>query len=391
MLRVGFSFEMTGSWIGGVNYFRSLIGAIVALPGRKIEPVIFAAAPDVERLAREFPDVEILATTLLRRKSLPWLARRLIERAAGREYLFERLLKRQRIDVLSHSGTLGPGASIPTIGWIADLQHRRLPDLCSAAESAARDAVIARWARECTALMFSSESARRDFERFYEPASIPVFVIPFVPLTQPVAAAEASRAIAQYRLPPRYFYIPNQFWAHKNHRLVIEAARLLHERGDPVDVVFTGGAQDYRNPRHYADLVELAAPLAGHAHFLGVVPYADVLALMEGALAVINPSRFEGWSTTVEEARNLGKSILLSDIDVHREQAPARGVYFDPDKPEDLAGKMWAAWQDHEAVHEEALRQRSLPDVEGRRHAFGAAFQDMVFAVHGKERRNSRV
>jgi glycosyltransferase involved in cell wall biosynthesis len=36
----------------------------------------------------------------------------------------------------------------------------------------------------------------------------------------------------------------------------------------------------------------------------------------------VNPSRFEGWSTTVEEAKAVGTPMLLSDIPVHREQAP---------------------------------------------------------------------
>ena len=63
------------------------------------------------------------------------------------------------------------------------------------------------------------------------------------------------------------------------------------------------------------------------------------------SLGYINPSFFEGWSTTVEEAKYRGKPILLSDLKVHREQAPAKGVFFDPNDPEDLAKKMWDLWQ----------------------------------------------
>jgi len=37
----------------------------------------------------------------------------------------------------------------------------------------------------------------------------------------------------------------------------------------------------------------------------------------------------------MEEARTLGKTIVLSDIPVHREQAPHQGVYFDPHEPEE--------------------------------------------------------
>ena len=67
---------------------------------------------------------------------------------------------------------------------------------------------------------------------------------------------------------------------------------------------------------------------------LGVVPYRDMLGLMRHAVAVINPSLFEGWSTSVEEAKSMGKAVVLSDIPVHREQAPGRGLFFDPRDPD---------------------------------------------------------
>ena len=46
--------------------------------------------------------------------------------------------------------------------------------------------------------------------------------------------------------------------------------------------------------------------------------------------ALINPSFFEGWSTSVEEAKILNKKVLLSDIKVHREQKPTKSYFFNP-------------------------------------------------------------
>ena len=74
---------------------------------------------------------------------------------------------------------------------------------------------------------------------------------------------------------------------------------------------------------------------------LGLVSYADLIGLMRYLTALINPSLFEGWSTTVEEAKSLGKTIILSDIPVHREQAPENGRFFDPGWPRtQLADRM---------------------------------------------------
>lgn len=51
---------------------------------------------------------------------------------------------------------------------------------------------------------------------------------------------------------------------------------------------------------------------------------------------------------TVDEARSLGKPLLLSDIPAHREQSPERAVFFDPYDHMDLAMKMECFW--HELV-----------------------------------------
>jgi glycosyltransferase involved in cell wall biosynthesis len=58
---------------------------------------------------------------------------------------------------------------------------------------------------------------------------------------------------------------------------------------------------------------------------------------MRASMALLNPSLFEGWSTPVEEARSLGVPLVLSDLDVHREQAGDRAVYFDRHSAPSLA------------------------------------------------------
>ena len=50
-------------------------------------------------------------------------------------------------------------------------------------------------------------------------------------------------------------------------------------------------------------------------------------------IALINPSFFEGWSTTVEEAKSLGTKMILSNIKLHLEQAK-NALFFDPKKVE---------------------------------------------------------
>jgi glycosyltransferase involved in cell wall biosynthesis len=45
----------------------------------------------------------------------------------------------------------------------------------------------------------------------------------------------------------------------------------------------------------------------------------------------------------VEEAKALGTPLLLSSLDVHREQAGDRATFFDPRSPRELADALLAA------------------------------------------------
>jgi glycosyltransferase involved in cell wall biosynthesis len=58
---------------------------------------------------------------------------------------------------------------------------------------------------------------------------------------------------------------------------------------------------------------------------------------MRRACAVIQPSLFEGWSTVIEDARMLGRPLIVSDIPVHREQIETSGTFFEPTNPLSLA------------------------------------------------------
>jgi glycosyltransferase involved in cell wall biosynthesis len=147
---------------------------------------------------------------------------------------------------------------------------------------------------------------------------------------------------ARYELAMPYFYLPNQFWRHKNHAVMIEALRILRDQNVSAMVVASGASTDPRHPRLFEELVEQVRRqgLAGVFRFLRFIPRADVYALMRGSIAVVNPSLFEGWSTTVEEAKAIGVPLVLSDIPVHREQTAGAADYFDPQSPQDAAAAL---------------------------------------------------
>jgi len=111
---------------------------------------------------------------------------------------------------------------------------------------------------------------------------------------------------------------------------------------------------------------------------LGIVPYEDLLSLMRHSVAIINPSLCEGWSTTVEEAKALGKTILLSDIAVHKEQDPPKGCFFPPEDAICLAEGMQALLGNDPYESEKSSKNDIASTYADRRTAFGLAYQEIV-------------
>jgi hypothetical protein len=58
---------------------------------------------------------------------------------------------------------------------------------------------------------------------------------------------------------------------------------------------------------------------------------------------MIQPSLFEGWSTVAEDAKAIGKSILISDFPVHCEQATPDFHFFNRNNAKELADLMLMA------------------------------------------------
>jgi glycosyltransferase involved in cell wall biosynthesis len=187
---------------------------------------------------------------------------------------------------------------------------------------------------------------------------------------------DAAAILNQYRLPRKFFYLPNQFWRHKNHQAVIDALTILEKRGVNVIIVASGSGEDPREPNYFINIMNQVRDRGIDANFcyLGMIPLAHVYALMRISMALINPSRFEGWSSTVEEAKSFGVPMILSDIDVHREQAGTDARFFGVDDAKALASHLSNVW----AESAPDVVRELLPGHEKRVAAFAADFVRVV-------------
>jgi glycosyltransferase involved in cell wall biosynthesis len=376
-LRVAFTIIPRRIWAGGYNYQSNLFAALNRYRQGEIAPVVFAGeqddAADLEALAR-IPGVETAQSAAFDRRRAGFAA----ALSLGLDYAAVAEFRERKVDVVFESARFfGWRLPYPAVAWFPDFQHQRLPQLFSPA---------ARWQREFgfraqiasgRTIMLSSESSLRDCQQLYPRATRQTSVVRFATQPSPdLLTANPPDVIEHYGLPSKYFYLPNQFWRHKNHQVVVDALAILAKRGDDVVVAASGSKHDARAPEYFDTIMRQVAGcgLEKNFRYLGMVPLPHVYALLRTATALINPSRLEGWSTTVEEAKSFGVPMILSNIDVHREQTEGEASYFGINDPSSLADLLAKASQNPEP----ALVRNLLPGVSARVAAFASDFVSTV-------------
>ena len=378
-MRVAFTDIDNFGWTAGAHYYANLFRALATLDADRPEIVV---ADRVGGAIGGYDTYRELADGVVTLPAPP--PKRFADRVKGRlgapppRHPAEAVLADAGIDVVFACWRqFGPDFAVPTLGWIPDFQHRHHPDLFPAEELAYRDQLFTAMAANCTRIVLSSEDARQDFERFHPEHADKARVLRFVAQVPPAAVGADPQGIcAEYHLPERFVYLPNQFWQHKNHDLVVEALASLASTRPDVRVVCTGNTVDDRHPLHFGELLARVSRLGVRDSFvvLGWVPHVDTFRLLRQSLAVLQPSRFEGWSTTVEETKSLGKGIVLSDIAIHREQDPPGARWFDPADPADLAAQLVAVFDTAEPGPDVALEAAARDDLARRTREYAEAF-----------------
>lgn len=263
-----------------------------------------------------------------------------------------------------------------TIGWMPDFQHIYLPELFGEIALKRRNTTYRRLAERATLVMLSSRAANDDFVAFAPNQAHKARVVSFPSLLAFRSLdPDPSATRAKFNLPEKFALVANQFWAHKNHSLVVEALARLKRTVD-IPVVMTGLPTDYRDPENksFSALLQAIATagLSSQITILGLVPYIDLINLMRTAALIIQPSRFEGWSTVVQDAVALGRPLLCSDLAVHREQVPRALGFFPLDRADVLAELLKTHWSNlvpgpnHQLEQDSLALERDFSERHGR-------------------------
>ena len=230
-------------------------------------------------------------------------------------------------------------------------------------------------------IVVSSADGLRDLQRFFPHLERKARILHFCSIpTAEWWQVDPQAAAARYALPEKFFLLPNQFSHHKNHLVAFEAVRLLRARGAAVVVACTGSTFGFRGSDYLERIESFLSEndLRDAIRILDLIPRADQVALMRRAIALLQPSAFEGWSTVVEDAKTLGKPLVVSDIAVHREQAPARATFAPVHDAQAWAAAMEELWHPRQPGPHLAEEQEGEAALEIARADSGRTFVSIM-------------
>ena len=343
--RIALIFRYDENWIGGSYYILNLIQALNVLDDNlKPELLILAAPEDFARIkSLKYPYLSyknIIPSFSLFEKIFDKFCFLLTGRKFTKKYI-----QSSEIDILfpaSNEDLFCMISQNKRLFWIPDFQSHNIPALFNNIEYEKISKILKDIVANKQPIVFSSYDSHNDFIKFYPSAENKTYILHFAVTLPNYSHINKTDLFKKYNIDKPFFICSNQFWEHKNHIVVLKAAKILKERRMKFYIIFTGKEYDHRNPEYIYFLKNfvITNQLNDIVKFLGFIDRCEQLKLMSESIAILQPSLSEGWSTVVEDSKAIGANIILSDINIHKEQISTNAVFFNPYDEYDLADKI---------------------------------------------------
>lgn len=349
--KIALIFSYNENWIGGSYYIQNIVSSLNQLDDSE-KPLITICSEgdaDFQYISKEtsYPYLTFFDLTIKKNKITFY-----------KDYINKFLSKRGKPELFAYSYNINylnddydlvfPNPNSvhfrnidlnKKVYWIPDFQEAYLPNLYTKKIITKIKQEQISIAINAKKIVFSSIDAMNDFKNLYPFSDAQLYTLPFAVSLPEMNNINIENILHKYNIPLKtYFFVANQFWKHKNHLVVLEAIKKLKRQNKDILILFSGKNSDYRGGNYYEEINEYIEKnnLYDNVRLLGFIPRDEQLILIKNSMALIQPSLFEGWSTSIEDAKALGKKVIASKLPVHIEQLPHNGLFFNPHSSDDL-------------------------------------------------------
>jgi len=189
--------------------------------------------------------------------------------------------------------------------WAGDFQDLYFPNNFSQKDLFQRKLYRNRISYNKSHIVFSSNDSLNQYTDNFAKNNAEKHVFQFTVTHPEFKSLDFEEVASLYGIRKRFFITPNQFWMHKNHESIISAVKMLNEKNIDFQFVFTGSERDGKGGKYVKKLKNdvINNQLTEVVKFLGFIDRRHQLKLMEESIAIVQPSFFEGWNTTVEDGK----------------------------------------------------------------------------------------
>jgi hypothetical protein len=337
-MRVGFVIDFNKSrWLGGFEYLKNLFYSL-RLINSNINPIIIVDDNYNIKDLKELGVKEIYKSKYLRRYGFFRYFHKILIILFGKNFILDKFFEKININIISHSFFTGNNSSVQSIVWFPDFQEVNKYNFISLKKIFFRKLNIYLSSIHSTKIILSSNKAKNDLKKInYKSFKKSTVVQPSFLTIKSKNLFPLRYLKNKFKIEKHFFFLPNHYWIHKNHIIILKALSLF-KKNKPL-IISTGYFNDDRYPEHKKSIIDFinSNNLQRYYKILGVVSFKEMISMMYHSMSVINPSKSEGWSSTVEQAKSLKKNIVLSKIAVHKEQKPSRSNFFHPNDHYELS------------------------------------------------------
>ncbi len=226
---------------------------------------------------------------------------------------------------------------LPSIVAIHDLMHRyesRFPEVGNKIEYNIREYAYSNMAKWCKAIFVDSRVGKEQLCESYFINPNKIYILPYVAGQLFNVNTTPKNFDNKYNLPKKYLFYPAQFWLHKNHLNLLEALHLIKNEFPDVHLVFVG------TEKNALILVKQKIQdlrLNDLVHIIGFIDEQDMPEFYRQAIALVMPTYFGPTNIPPMEAFQMSCPVIISGIYGMPDQLGNAAVYFNPNKPKDIA------------------------------------------------------
>ena len=247
-------------------------------------------------------------------------------------------IKKYSIDLVWFPTPIYERVDTPYIYTLWDFGHRLYPYFPEVSASGQiwgeRESYYQNVLPNASVVITGAEVGKKDIVNMFQIPAKSIKVVP-LPVSSYITINKLNQLADKNKFPKRYLFYPAQFWAHKNHIVLLLALKILiDEYRINFHLILTGS--DKGNKKYIEQKVgELN--LKKYVHFMGFVSQDILISLYKNAFALVFPTFFGPDNLPPLEAFSLGCPVLASNIPGAEEQLGDAALLFNPIKEREIA------------------------------------------------------